>query len=163
MSRLFVLFTVVPALELYLLLVLGSWLGPGPTVAMLLLAGAAGAWLVRTQGAQVLRELSEGLQRGESPAPRLVEAGLVLLGGILLLTPGVLTDLLAVALLVPPSRRLLAPVILKALGEAARRSGTRVNLGAPMGMGPDPGRPGRPEPRPAPERAARPPFDHPTF
>lgn len=155
MSRLFLLFTLVPAIELYLLLVIGSWIGPGATVALLLGTGALGAWLARSQGARVLFELSEGLRRGESPAPRLVEGALVLLGGLLLLTPGVLTDALGIALLAPPTRRLLAPAALRLIGDAARRSGAVIDLGAPRPAGP-PQRPAGPPP------AARP-FDHPTF
>jgi len=160
---LFVLLTVVPAVELYLLLVLGSWLGPGPTIAMLVAAGALGAWLVRSQGAGVLAELTATLQRGESPGEKLVEGALVVLGGLLLVTPGVFTDLIGVAVLLPPVRRTLAPIVLQALAEQAARSGTTVRLGGLGGLGGNPGGTGRPDVPPPPQRQRQRPFDHPTF
>jgi UPF0716 protein FxsA len=173
MGRLFLLFTVVPAIELYLLLVLGDWLGAAQTVGLLLLSGVAGAWLVRSQGAAVLAELSESLRGGGSPAPKLVEGALVLAGGLLLVTPGVFTDLVAVLILLPPIRRALAPTVLRALVDWGAARGTFVHLGAdavnaarnqsspphpPFGApprnaaGPSPGAPPR----------GRSPFDHPT-
>lgn len=161
MRVLFVLLTVVPAVELYLLLLLGSWLGPGPTVAMLVAAGALGAWLVRSQGAGVLADLSATLQRGESPGEKLVEGALVILGGLLLVTPGVFTDLIGVAVLLPPVRRAVAPIVLQALAEQAARSGTTVRLGGMGGMG---GVGGMGQSGAAPPPRERPsPFDHPTF
>lgn len=160
MRVLFVLLTVVPAIELYLLLLLGSWLGPGPTVAMLVAAGALGAWLVRSQGAGVLADLSATLQRGESPGEKLVEGALVILGGLLLVTPGVFTDLIGVAVLLPPVRRAVAPLVLRALAEQAARSGTTVRLGGLGGLG-GMGQGGAAPPRPPRERPG--PFDHPTF
>lgn len=79
------------------------------TVAYLVAIGALGAWLGKRAGFAVLRDLFAGLSRGEPPANRLVEAGLVLVGAVLLITPGVLTDVVGILLFVPPVRRWLAP------------------------------------------------------
>ncbi|MEQ1505088.1 MAG: FxsA family protein, partial [Myxococcota bacterium] len=109
------LFTVVPALELYLLLQIGSWIGPTPTFLMLLVTGVAGAWLAKREGFALLGQLSAELQRGLPPGDRVVEGVLVLVGGLLLITPGVLTDVAGVLLIVRPTRRWLAPRLMRGL------------------------------------------------
>jgi UPF0716 protein FxsA len=156
MGRLFVLFTVVPALELALLLQIGATFGAGPTFAMLLLSGFVGAALARQQGAAVLAQLRADLQRGLPPGDHVVEGALVLAGGLLLLTPGLLTDLLGLALLVPASRRALTPWMGRALADWGARSGTSWQFGGAV-----------PPPQPPPAaRTEAPrdrdwPFDHP--
>lgn len=153
LSRLFLLFTIVPAVELYLLLRLGERMGAGPTLALILLTGVLGAAMARREGIAVLQQLTEGLERGVPPAATLVEGVLVLVGGLLLVTPGVLTDMTGLLLLFPPTRRLIAPALLRRLSALASTRGVNVQLGGlPPGAGP------RPAP-PAPE--PRSPFDHP--
>lgn len=115
--RLALLFTIVPAVELFLLLQLGSWLGPLPTFALILVTGVAGGWLAKREGFAVLRELSAELSNGLPPGERLVEGALVLLGGALLVTPGVLTDLAGILLIVRPTRRWLAPRLTRSLAQ----------------------------------------------
>jgi UPF0716 protein FxsA len=128
MWRLFIAFTVIPALELYLLLQIGELLGPTPTFLLLLSSGLLGGWLAKQQGLTVLRDLQTDLQRGLPPASRLMEGALVLAGSLLLITPGVLTDVAGLALLVPPVRRWLAP---RAMRWGAQLLGVRVQVGAP--------------------------------
>lgn len=111
--RLLLLFTVVPAVELFLLLQLGAWLGPTSTFLLILLTGVAGAWLAKREGLGVLRELREELATGLPPGSRLMEGALVVVGGLLLVTPGVFTDLTGFLLIAPPSRRWLAPRALR--------------------------------------------------
>ncbi len=112
MLKLLLLFTVVPAVELYLLLQLGAWLGPGPTFLLVLLTGTAGAWLAKREGLGVLRTLLDELHQGIPPGTRLMEGVLLVVGGLLLVTPGVFTDLVGFALIAPPTRRALAPRVL---------------------------------------------------
>ena len=128
MWRLFIAFTVIPALELYLLLEIGDWLGPTPTFLLLLGSGLLGGWLAKRQGLAVLRDLQSDLQRGLPPASRLMEGALVLAGSLLLITPGVLTDVAGLALLLPPVRRWLAPRVMR---WGAQLLGVRVAVGAP--------------------------------
>jgi UPF0716 protein FxsA len=155
MSRLFLLFTVVPAIELYLLVQIGSLFGAEVTVALVLLTGAIGAWLARREGGAVVSQLQADLARGVPPAGRLVEGALVLTGGILLITPGVLSDLTGIALLVPQVRRWLAPRVIAALADWGARHATVVQLGT---VGAD----GGSVFQGPPPRDARPsPFDHP--
>ena len=154
MGRLFLLFTVVPALELALLLQIGATLGAWPTFALLLASGLVGAALARQQGAAVLSQLRADLQRGLPPGEHVVEGALVLAGGLLLLTPGVLTDLFGLALLVPASRRALTPWFSRALADWGARSGTRVQFGGAAA-------PPRPPHAQPPQRDRDWPFDHP--
>jgi UPF0716 protein FxsA len=123
---LFLAFTVIPAAELFLLLEIGSFIGPLPTFAMVLGMGVLGAWLARREGSNVWRQLTTDLATGLPPQTRLLEAALVVAGGVLLVTPGVLTDVVGMVLLFPPTRRLVAPWIGRWL---ASRFGGAVQFG----------------------------------
>jgi len=107
MFRLFLLFSIIPIVEIYLLVKAGTVIGPLPTVALLLLVSLAGAWLVRHQGFEILRRIQLELSQGRMPAADLLDGFMVLLGGILLVTPGFFTDVLGLLFIIPPSRRLM--------------------------------------------------------
>ena len=106
---LFLLFTVVPAVELYLLIQIGKVIGGGPTVALVIAMGVLGAWLAKREGLQIVRTVLDEARRGIPPADRLVEGALVIVGSILLISPGVLTDVVGFFFLFPLTRRLLVP------------------------------------------------------
>jgi len=105
--RLFLLFSVVPVIEIYLLIRVGRLVGPLPTVALLLAISMAGAWLVRHQGFQIMRRISDELAAGRLPAAQLLDGALVLAGGILLLPPGFFTDFVGLFFLIPITRAAL--------------------------------------------------------
>lgn len=105
---LLIAFTVVPLVELYLLLFVGRAMGVLPTVALVLVTGVVGAALARREGFRVLRSWQDALRRGETPAEGVVSGVLILVAGVLLVTPGILTDVVGFLLLLPPSRRLVA-------------------------------------------------------
>ncbi|RII26665.1 MAG: membrane protein FxsA [Geobacter sp.] len=105
--RLFLLFAVIPIIEVYLLIKVGRLIGPLPTVVLLLSISMAGAWLVRHQGFHILRRIQNELAMGRLPAADLVDGALVLTGGILLLTPGFFTDFVGLFFLIPPTRALI--------------------------------------------------------
>jgi UPF0716 protein FxsA len=107
LGRLFVIFAVVPVLELYVLIKVGRLIGAWETVAILLAVSFAGAWLVRHQGFSILSRIQGELASGRIPAAELLDGFLVLVGGILLLTPGFITDLLGIFFLVPAGRFIL--------------------------------------------------------
>ncbi len=111
LGKLFLLFTVVPVVELYLLIQLGGVLGAAATVGIVLTTGLLGATLAKREGGRVFRDWQASLERGEMPKEGLVSSLLVLVGGIFLITPGVLTDLFGIAMLIPPSRRLVAGML----------------------------------------------------
>ncbi|BBA69348.1 FxsA family protein [Geobacter sulfurreducens] len=105
--RLFLIFSVVPIIELYLLIRVGKLIGALPTVALLLLISLAGAWLVRAQGFVILRRIQEELAMGRLPAAGLLDGALVLLGGLLLLTPGFFSDVIGLFFIIPPTRAVI--------------------------------------------------------
>lgn len=106
---LFLCFTLIPALETWLIIKVGQKIGAAETVLSLILAGMLGAWLGKRAGATVLRELFAGLRQGIPPADKVVEGALALIGATLLVTPGYFTDVVGLLLLVAPVRRWLAP------------------------------------------------------
>jgi UPF0716 protein FxsA len=91
-------------LELYILIKIGGHIGGLNTVLLVLITAALGAWLARLQGLRTLQQIQASLARGQIPAEEMIDGVLILAGGILLLTPGVLTDLFALILLFPYTR-----------------------------------------------------------
>lgn len=102
--RLLFLFTLIPFLELYVLLRVHDLIGLGATLSLILLTGIAGAYLARTQGLDTLSRIRNELTQGRLPAADLVDGAFILAGGILLLTPGFCTDVFGFLLLAPFSR-----------------------------------------------------------
>jgi UPF0716 protein FxsA len=104
---LFLLFTIVPLVELTILIRIGyetDWWVP---ILLVILTGVVGAALARWQGFQVLQRIQDDLRANRMPTDALVDGFLILLAGILLVTPGVLTDVAGCALLIPPIRALV--------------------------------------------------------
>jgi UPF0716 protein FxsA len=102
---LFVVFLSVPLIEVWLLVKVGSLIGAGWTIFLVVLTAVIGAALVRAQGLSTLARSQELLHRGELPAVELLEGAALLIAGALLLTPGFLTDTIGFLLLLPPLRR----------------------------------------------------------
>lgn len=102
--RLLLLFTVVPIVELGLLVQLGRFIGLAPTIAIVLVTGIVGASLARWQGLATLRRVQADMADGRVPTGPLVDGLLILVAGAVLLTPGLLTDVLGFLLLIPPTR-----------------------------------------------------------
>lgn len=109
----FILFLVVPLVEIYLLIKVGGVIGAGWTVFLVVFTAVVGAALLRQQGLSTLRRLQTCTQRGEIPAIPLIEGGFLLVAGALLMTPGFFTDTVGFLFLVPPIRQHLATRLLK--------------------------------------------------
>ncbi|MBW1762002.1 MAG: FxsA family protein [Deltaproteobacteria bacterium] len=107
MARLFLLFTVVPLVELYLLIAIGRMLGPVATIGLVLLTGALGAWFARLEGARVIRRWQEAMARQKLPKDGLIDGLLIFVGGLMLITPGILTDVAGLSMVMPPTRRVI--------------------------------------------------------
>lgn len=107
-ARLALLFVVVPLIELALLIQVGQMVGLVPTVLLVLGTGIAGAALARREGMRTLANIQQSLAGGELPGNALLEGAAILFGGALLLTPGILTDVVGFSLLAPPTRRWFA-------------------------------------------------------
>lgn len=105
--RLFLLLTLGPLIELALLIYVSDLWGWRPTLAMVVGAGLLGGWLVRREGWRAWNRLHRDLGAGRAPADSLVNSLLTFAGGVLLILPGVLSDLLGLALVFPPTRALL--------------------------------------------------------
>jgi UPF0716 protein FxsA len=105
--HLLLLFTLVPIVEIWILIRIGQAISPGPTIALIVLTGIVGAALARREGLRTLRRVNENLARGAVPAQELVEGLMILVAGVTLVTPGVITDALGFAILIPPVRRRL--------------------------------------------------------
>ena len=123
---LFLAFTVVPFIELYLLLAIGREVGFWPTVGMVLATGLIGALLAKKEGLRVLRRWQESLARGRMPEEGLLGGLLVLVGGVLLVAPGVLTDITGLLLLFPPTRKVVAAVVRRRLERGMAEGTVRV-------------------------------------
>lgn len=105
MNYLIIPLILIPLIELTLLLRLADWVGGGPTFLLILGTGMAGASLIRRQGMETLRLIQQDLQLGRMPADRIFSGLLILVGGVLLITPGILTDLAGLLLMIPGNRR----------------------------------------------------------
>ena len=102
--RLLLLFTLIPLVEVILLVWIAQHTNWMVTVALIFLPGLLGAWLARREGLRCLREVRRQVLQGEVPSGTLLDGLLILLAGALMITPGVLTDLAGFALLIPPVR-----------------------------------------------------------
>lgn len=140
MPILVVLFIVIPLIELFVILQVGGWIGVLPTIALVLLTGVLGAALASSQGRAVWGRFNEALSEGRMPGREIFDGAMVIFGGALLLTPGFITDILGILLLIPATRALFrramtsqvkrrtwfaAPVVGWAGGRAGHQEGER--------------------------------------
>ena len=114
------LFLVVPLAELYVIIQVGQAFGALNTIALLIIISATGAWLVKREGMSVWKRFQRQVESGAVPGKEIADGVMILFAGALLLSPGFLSDLLGIALLLPPVRAVLRGVLMK---QAARRAG----------------------------------------
>jgi UPF0716 protein FxsA len=105
-GKLFLLFALVPVAEIYVLVTVGGMLGVLPTIALVILTALAGAHLARMQGLSVMLRIRENLDQGFMPAEELLDGLLIFLAGMVLLTPGFLTDIAGLLILFPATRNM---------------------------------------------------------
>ena len=114
------LFLVVPLAELYVIIQVGQAFGALNTIALLIVISAVGAWLVKREGMSVWKRFQRQVQSGAVPGKEIAAGVMILFAGALLMTPGFLTDVLGISLLLPPVRAVIRGVLMK---QAARRAG----------------------------------------
>lgn len=114
-AKLFIAFAVLPVIEIYVLIHVGSIIGALNTVALVLLTAFAGAWLARAEGTQTMLRIRESMHRGVMPTNELVDAAIILAAGLVLLTPGFITDGLGLLLLFPPTRKCFKDWLIRAM------------------------------------------------
>jgi len=107
LSKLLLLFILVPILELFIIVWLGKYIGLGYTLATIVILGLIGALIAKQQGLRTLFRIKDDLARGQLPAQELIDGLLILVGSALLITPGLLTDALAFFFLLPATRELI--------------------------------------------------------
>jgi UPF0716 protein FxsA len=133
------LFFGVPLLEIWALIQVGQVIGPWWTILLLVVASILGAWLIKREGGRAFRALTTALSEGRMPARELADGILILTGGVLMLTPGFLTDIVGILLILPVTRpvarRLLTRVV------AARLLAPGPGRDGAGGTGPDARRP----------------------
>lgn len=104
--KLFLLFTLIPIAELYLLIKIGGMIGAFNTVLIILVTAIVGAYLTKSQGFIVINRIQQALNEGRMPGSELLHGLCVLLGGFTLLTPGFITDFFGLSMLLPPIREI---------------------------------------------------------
>lgn len=125
-----VLLVAVPVAEIYLLVQVGHRIGAPLTVLLLVVEALVGAWLVRREGRRAWRALDGAFRGGRVPTGELADAGLVLAGGVLLVLPGLLTDVIGLFFLIPFTRPLARRFVGFFVARRLSRSGLR-----PGGLG----------------------------
>jgi len=125
---LFILFVVVPILELMVIIQVGQSVGAWNTVILLVVDSLVGAWLVKHQGIGLLKKSQDRLRNGELPSDEIFSGVTVLFAGALMLTPGFLTDLVGLLLLVPPIRALVLMIVRRKFRSRIGTSFTTSNL-----------------------------------
>ncbi|MCD6640287.1 MAG: FxsA family protein [Nocardioides sp.] len=122
-------FVAVPLLEVYLIIQVGKVIGAWWTIGLLVLAGVVGSWLVRHEGSRAWAALRDALASGRMPAREIADGALILIGGTLMLTPGFLSDVVGMAMILPFTRpwgrRVLTGIVARRLVvvQTARRPG----------------------------------------
>ena len=147
MGRLLLLFLIVPIAELYLLIEIGQRIGTISTLALIFLTALLGSALARRQGLGVLRRMQSEMAEGRLPASSMVDGVLILLAGAVLITPGVLTDLVGFLVLIPVTRGLIKAYLWKRIERAVKRGAARVHVDFGESGHPSTHRPDRDETR----------------
>ena len=112
-TKLLILFVIVPVTELYILIEVGKKIGSLTTIGIIILTGIIGAYLVKGQGFMILKKIQNDLNEGVIPGDSLIQGAIILTGGIFLLTPGFVTDIIGFIFLIPASRRVVKKYLLK--------------------------------------------------
>ena len=105
------LFTIVPVIELAILISVGRHIGLINTISIVLLTGVAGALLAKSQGLMILKKMQQDLNMGRMPADKMIDGVMILCGGLLLLTPGFITDFIGFMVLIPYTRHLIKKLL----------------------------------------------------
>jgi UPF0716 protein FxsA len=136
---LIILFIVVPVAELYVIIKVGELIGVWPTLVLLLADALLGSWLLKHEGRGAWRRFNEALAARRFPGREVIDGALIIVGGTLLLTPGFLTDIVGLFLLLPPTRAVARRVLKRfTIGRfmvVGMPGGSRGTFGAPPQSG----------------------------
>ncbi|MBW8351451.1 membrane protein FxsA [Bacillus sp. IITD106] len=113
MKYIILIFIVIPAIEIGLFILSGKTIGVLPTVGVIIATGILGAYLAKKQGLEALRKVQNDLRSGIPPGIAMLDGVCILVGAILLITPGFLSDIMGLFLLLPVTRKIIRPFLLK--------------------------------------------------
>ncbi|WP_022663742.1 FxsA family protein [Desulfospira joergensenii] len=125
--RLFLCFTIIPVVELYLLIKVGSVIGGFNTILLVIFTGFAGAWLARMEGMNTMIKVRMNLQNNIMPAEELIDALIIFIAGLVLITPGLITDAFGLFLLWPVTRNRFKTFLRKKFNEMRDRGTIDIN------------------------------------
>ncbi|MCK5655466.1 MAG: membrane protein FxsA [Candidatus Aureabacteria bacterium] len=125
---LILLFTVLPAAELYLLIKIGSLIGAFNTVLIIVFTGVLGAYMAKLEGLRVWYEFNKNVGKGVMPAEQIIDGVMVFTGGVLLITPGFITDISGFLLIIPLTRDQIKRLLRKWVKSKIERGNTVVNV-----------------------------------
>jgi len=125
--RLFLLFTIVPAIELYLIIKVGQSIGAANTIWLIVGTGILGAYYARQQGFRVVSNIQWKMDQGQVPGDDLVNGAMLLVGGALLITPGFITDFFGFSMIFPPTREAIKVAVKRGLEKKIREGEIRVH------------------------------------
>ncbi|UCH80877.1 MAG: FxsA family protein [Nitrospiraceae bacterium] len=125
--KLFLLFTLIPVIELSLLIEIGSYIGILNTVVIVILTAIAGAYMVRMEGMGVMYRIQKNMQEGKFPGEELISGAMILVAGALLLTPGFFTDIIGFLMVVPVTRGYISNMIKKYLEKKMSNGDIHIN------------------------------------
>ena len=128
MFQLALLFFLVPLIELYFLIKIGSVIGPFNTIMLVILTAISGAYFTKREGIKTLYKIRENMMYGIMPGEELVDAFLIFIAGILLLTPGFLTDTIGLFLLIPISRELFKEKLKKWMKHRIEKTDSYIDM-----------------------------------
>ncbi|WP_409297269.1 FxsA family protein [Peribacillus sp. SCS-26] len=121
MKYLISIFIIVPALEIGAFLLASRTAGVLPSVLLIILTGTIGAYLAKKQGLETIQKIQRELASGRIPGDSLIDGACILIGGCLLISPGFLTDILGLFLMLPPLRRMIKPLVKRSLRKAVEK------------------------------------------
>ncbi len=124
--RLFLLFTLVPALELYLIMKVGQAIGAFNTLLIIIFTGILGAFYARQQGVRVMTNIHWEMSEGRLPGDELINGAMLLVGGAFLITPGFLTDITGFALIFPLTRDMIKGSVTEFMRRRIERGDVRI-------------------------------------
>ncbi len=139
LGRLILLFLLTPAIELALLIQVDRIIGFWPTIGLIIITGIVGSHLARREGLSTWRSLNNRLQAGDLPGTELADGVIILVAGALLITPGILTDVLGFLGLIPFTRAYLRRFVMRWFQRKMERGAMQVQFGVFEGPGASPG------------------------
>lgn len=122
----FLLFIIMPVVEIYVLIKASAFWGVSRSIGVILLTGFFGAWMLRTQGRAILMQTQQQVQRGEIPTEQIMDGLLVFGGGLLLLTPGFITDLFGFCMILPAIRPLFKVALIRYFRRMVERGNVHI-------------------------------------